>query len=78
MATNKPMRVEATLPKALVPWESSFWFPLFHRLSHELDTMFDRFGFERPLFENMPTMWTPEMEIVTRENELLVKSTSLD
>jgi HSP20 family protein len=73
MATNKPVKVEATLPKALVPWENTFGFPLFHRLSHELDTMFDRFGFERPVFENMSAMWTPEMEIITSENELLVK-----
>jgi HSP20 family protein len=44
---------------------------LFRRLSRELDTMFERFGMEKPIFENMP--WNPELEIATKENEFLVK-----
>lgn len=71
MATNKPVKVE---PAAVTPWERSFFaFPLFHRLSREFDEMFNRFGLEKPFFEDMASMWTPELEMVTKDNALLVK-----
>ena len=71
MATNKPVKVE---PVALTPWERSFFaFPLFHRLNREFDEVFNRFGLEKPFFENTPTMWTPELEVVTKGNAFLVK-----
>lgn len=60
MSGNKPMRVETG-------------FPMFHRISRELDTMFDRFGFERPVFENAPTLWNPQVEVITKAHEFLVK-----
>jgi HSP20 family molecular chaperone IbpA len=73
MSDNKPMRVETGPVKPMVPWEGTFGFPMFHRLSRELDAMFDRFGFERPVFENTPTLWNPQLEVVTKNNEFLVK-----
>ena len=63
MSSNKPMKVEPTAPKTMAPWESAFGFPMLARLSREFDSM----------FEPMPSMWTPEMEMITREHELLVK-----
>lgn len=71
MATNKPVKV-ASAP--LTAFERSFGFPMLDRLSREFDTLFDRFGFEKSLFERTPAaMWTPTMEMVTKPNELLVK-----
>jgi len=79
MVTNKPMKSETTPAKPMSPWEGSFSFPLFQRLSRELETMFDRFGidrfgFERPIFENMPSLWTPAVEMLTKGNEFVVKA----
>ena len=73
MSSNKPMRVETGPVKPMVPWEGTVGFPMFHRLSRELDAMFDRFGFDRPVFEHTPTMWNPQLEVVTKDNEFLVK-----
>jgi HSP20 family protein len=57
----------------MVPWEPTFGFPLFNRLSRELDAMFGRFGFERPMFETLPSTWSPTLEMFTKENSLCVK-----
>jgi HSP20 family protein len=73
MSSNKPMKVEHATPKTMVPWESAFGFPMLARLSREFDSMFGRFGLDRPMFESMPSMWVPEMEMITKEHELLVK-----
>ncbi len=73
MSSNKPMKVEQTSPKPVVPWESAFGFPVLSRMSREFDAMFGRLGLDRPMFEHTPSMWTPEMEMITREHELLVK-----
>ena len=71
MATNTPVKAE---PTAVTPWERPFFtFPLFHRLSREFDEMFNRFGLEKPFLENTPTMWTPTLEMLTKDNALLVK-----
>jgi len=71
MTTNKPVKVD---PVALTPWERTFFtFPLFHRLNREFDDIFNRLGVEKPFFENTPVMWTPELELVTKDNMLLVK-----
>jgi len=74
MTTTTPVKKE-TLPAAPVTnlWDAPFGFPLFHRLSRELDAMFDRFGMERPVLEHVPTMWSPEIEVATKENEFLVR-----
>ena len=51
MASNTP--AIKTEPTHVTPvtgiWDATF--PLFHRLSREIDTMFERFGMERPVFE---------------------------
>ena len=71
MATNKPVKVD---PAALTPWERSFFaFPLFHRLNREFDEVFNRLGLEKPFFENMPAMWTPELETLATDNTFVVK-----
>lgn len=73
MSSNKPMKVE---PRSLRPfdtWERTFGLPMLSRLSREFDAMFDRFGLERPMFEHMPSVWTPVMEMFTKEHELLVR-----
>jgi HSP20 family protein len=54
-------------------WESPFDFPLFHRLSREIDTMFDRFGMERPAFARTASPWSPEMEVFAKDNEFAIK-----
>lgn len=61
MSSNKPMKVEHTTPKTMVPWESAFGFPILAGLSDEFDSMFGRVGLDRPMFEPMPSMWNPEM-----------------
>ncbi len=72
MTTNTPTRVEKAVTPATA-WEGAFGFPLFHRLSRELDAMFDRFGMERPMFAELPKPWTPDVEVVTKDNMLKVK-----
>lgn len=73
MTTNTPTKVEKASVRPATPWEGAFGFPLFHRLSRELDAMFERFGMERPVFEELPRAWMPEIEVSTKGNELLVK-----
>jgi HSP20 family protein len=72
MLTNKPAKVE-TAGKPVAGWEDPFGFPLFRRLSHEFDAIFDRFGLEKPFFETPPSTWVPEMEMFTKENTLHVR-----
>lgn len=50
-------------------------FPLLRRLSRDLDSFFDRFVGEptRPLFES-DGFWAPDLEVVERGNELLVRA----
>lgn len=74
MNTNKPVKVE---PAPLAPtslFESTFGFPMFRRLSRELDEMFGHFGIERPFFEPVSAAWTPEIEMFTKNNELIVRA----
>ena len=71
MAIMNPTTVGTAL-KPVTHWENAFGFPLFSRFSHELDAMFDRFGMERPFVENTTTVWNPEIEMFTRNNELFV------
>ncbi|MGC4084297.1 MAG: Hsp20 family protein [Vicinamibacterales bacterium] len=69
MASNTPVKPEST---SMRTWDRTFGYPLLNRLSREFDAMFDRFGFEKPMFESMPSMWSPQMEMVTRPNELSI------
>jgi HSP20 family protein len=48
-------------------------FPLLRRLGREFDWFFDRFGFDRPVFET-PGMWTPYLEVYQKNNEFFVKA----
>ena len=65
MANITPMKFNP-LGSPITHWENTFGFPLFHRLSHELDAMFDLFGIERPASESVATTWTPLMEMFDR------------
>lgn len=49
-------------------------FPLLRRLSRDLDTFFDRFVgvTDRPFFET-EGLWAPDIEVLERENEFLVR-----
>lgn len=73
MASNIPAIKRETSPAMPVTgiWDTTF--PLFHRLSRELDSMFDRFGFEHPVFESAGSDWNPAMEVSTKDNEFYVK-----
>ena len=73
MASNTPViKTEPTLaPPVTGIWDTTF--PLFHRLSRELDAMFDRFGIEHPIFESTGSDWNPVMEVSTKNNEFCVK-----
>ena len=73
MSSNKPMKVGYTTPKTMAPWERAFGLPMLARVSDEFDSMFGRVGLDRPMFEPVPSMWSPEMEIITKAHELLVK-----
>jgi HSP20 family protein len=72
MALNKPMRIDP-FARPILHWENTFGFPLFQRLSHELDALFEGFGMERPVYENTRTAWAPTLEMFTKNNELFVK-----
>jgi HSP20 family protein len=75
MPGTVPVKTDTAPAKPVTyPWEGTFGFPLFHRLSRELDAIFDRFGMEHPFFEpTVPTAWNPEMEVFTKNNEFWVK-----
>ena len=74
MATNTPVKTATTPFKPVTAfWDAPFGFPLFHRLSKEIDTMFDRFGMEYPNFEKTVPGWNPELEMFTKDNEFYVK-----
>jgi HSP20 family protein len=49
-------------------------FPFLRRLGGDFDWFFDRFGFDRPMFEASPAMWTPYVEVFANANELVVRA----
>jgi HSP20 family protein len=55
------------------PWERAMGFPLLNRLGREFDAVFGRLGLDRPFTEAMPTMWTPQIEVITKPTEFCVK-----
>lgn len=74
MASNTPAKPEAPVDKSVAGvWDSPFGFPLFHRLSRELDAMFNRFGAEPAFFEHTASVWNPEMEVSAKDNAFLIK-----
>jgi HSP20 family protein len=74
MFTNKLVKTEPVLPKPYSVFEGGFGFPLFQRLSRELDDMFNTFGIERTFTEPLSTGWVPEVEMFTKNNELIVRA----
>ena len=72
MATTTPMKPAVPVRPVSV-FENTFGFPLFRRFSRELDAMFDRFGLEHPMFEEVTPVWNPEVEIFTKDNTLFVR-----
>lgn len=49
-------------------------FPLLRRLSRDIDTFFDRFGFDRPMPFSSEFAWTPDLEVLEKNNEFIVKA----
>ncbi len=74
MYTNKLVKTAPVLPKPFSVLEDRFGFPLFQRLSRELDVMFNTFGIERSLTEPATTAWTPEVEMLMKNNELIIRA----
>lgn len=76
MAINTPAIKTTRTETAPVAPVTGLWdtgFPLFHRLSHELDAMFERFSIERPFFEHTESEWNPAMEVSTKDHEFCMK-----
>ena len=74
MFTNKLTKTGSALPKPLPAFEGAFGFPLFERLSRELDDLFNTFGTERRFTGPVNTVWTPAVEMFTKNNELVVRA----
>ena len=74
MFTNKLVKAEPAPLKPLSFFEGTFEFPMFRRLSRELDDIFGHFGIERNFFEPTEAAWTPEVEMFTRNHELIVRA----
>jgi HSP20 family protein len=73
MPNNVPVKsTPATAPAT--PFGRAFGFPLFERLSRELDELFGRLPFDTTLFESKPTLWIPDVEMFTRDNTLFVRA----
>jgi HSP20 family protein len=74
MFTNKLVKNEPAVPRPFSVFEGGFGFPLFQRLSRELDDMFNTFGIERTFTEPVNTGWMPDVEMLTKNNELIVRA----
>jgi HSP20 family protein len=73
MYTNQLIKTEPVLPKPFSVFEGGFGFPLFQRLSRELDDMFNSFGIERNFMTPTASVWTPDVEMLTKPNELIIR-----
>jgi HSP20 family protein len=49
-------------------------FPVLRRMSRDLDAFFDRIGFERPFALSAEFAWTPDVEVMEKNNEFIVKA----
>jgi len=74
MRTNVPVKVTPGVPAPATFFEGNFGFPLFERLSRELDELFGRLPFEPTMFESKPTLWTPDIEMFTKDQTLFVRA----
>ena len=74
MFTNKLTKTAPVVHGPLETFESAFGFPLFQRLSRELDDVFNTFGIERNFTGPVNTFWTPQIEMFTKNNEVIVRA----
>jgi HSP20 family protein len=74
MFTNKLVKTEPVLPKPFSVFEGSLAFPLFQRLNRELNEMFNNVGMEGIFTEPAISVWTPDVEMLTKNNELIVRA----
>ncbi len=50
-------------------------FQMLRRFARDFDLFFDRFGHDRIFeFEAMPTLWSPDVEVLQRDDHLVVKA----
>jgi HSP20 family protein len=70
MFTKTLSKTEPAFPMA---FEGGLGFPLFQRLSRELDELFNTFGIERR-FTSPVTSWVPEVEMFTKDNQLMIRA----
>lgn len=74
MEPKTPVKVETSKSATLAPFGMEFPFPMFGRLSRELDTLFGRFGREPFFLGAAEAPWQPEVEMLERGNELIVRA----
>ncbi len=73
MDTSKPVKATSE-PLDFLRNEFGFSFPFMRRFFREFDTMFGRMGLEPKFFEKEPTLWTPDVEILEKGNEFVVRA----
>lgn len=62
-------------PLDLFKNDFGFGFPMMKRFFRDFDTMFSRMGFVEPkLFEKEPALWTPDIEVLQKGNEFIVRA----
>jgi HSP20 family protein len=49
-------------------------FPFLRQLGRDFDWFFDRFGFDRPVFEGATAMWAPFIDVFEKADELVVRA----
>jgi HSP20 family protein len=49
-------------------------FPFLRRWGGDFDWFFDRFGFDRPMFDAATATWTPYVEVFEKADELVVRA----
>lgn len=79
METKKLVKVEGTPPSVLEAAFGTYGFPLFRRLTNELDFLsdrlgLDRFGFGRLGLGPIEAAWTPDVEMFKRDNNLMIRA----
>jgi HSP20 family protein len=74
MSTNKPMKVEPALLRPASFFEGPFGFPMFRRMSQELEDFFDSLGLERSAIEPARSLWAPRLEMLAKDGQLLIRA----
>lgn len=80
MDTTKPVKPTRE-PMDLFRNEFGFEFPFMRRFFRDFEAMFNRLGLTEPkffenekFFDKAPMAWTPEIEVLEKENEFLVRA----